>query len=126
MSSKRVSGAIVKWFAVLWVAGLLAAIGGLAAPAGAQNDQCAPPGEQSASALPTNLSAAAAGPGEDKYTTPGVKPLQDIDVNALGLSRPGTLTVGTLSDAPPSICIDSAGQFTGYDNELLRAIADKL
>lgn len=36
------------------------------------------------------------------------------------------LTVGTLSDAPPSICIDSAGQFTGFDNELLRAVADKL
>ncbi|MHA0289958.1 ABC transporter substrate-binding protein/permease [Mycobacterium sp. C3-094] len=125
MSSKRMPGLIVKWFAVLWVAGLLAAMG-LAAPAGAQNDQCAPPGEQSASALPTNLSAAAGGPDDDKYTTPGVKPLQDIDVNALGLSRPGTLTVGTLSDAPPSICIDSSGQFTGYDNELLRAVADKL
>ncbi|KKF00417.1 ABC transporter substrate-binding protein/permease [Mycolicibacterium obuense] len=125
MSSKRVSAPVVRWFAVLWVAGLLVAMG-LAAPAGAQNDQCAPPGEKSASALPTNLSAAAAGPGEDKYTTPGVTPLQNIDVNALGLSRPGTLTVGTLSDAPPSICIDSAGQFTGYDNELLKAIADKL
>ena len=125
MSSKRVSAPVVRWFAVLWVAGLLIAMG-LAAPAGAQNDQCAPPGEKSASALPTNLSAAAAGPGEDKYTTPGVTPLQNIDVNALGLSRPGTLTVGTLSDAPPSICIDSAGQFTGYDNELLKAIADKL
>ena len=36
------------------------------------------------------------------------------------------LTVGTLSDAPPSICINSQGQFTGFDNELLRAIADKL
>ncbi|MEW5813532.1 MAG: ABC transporter substrate-binding protein/permease [Actinomycetota bacterium] len=125
MSGERVTGAMVKWFALLLVTGLLAVMG-LAAPAGAQTDQCAPPGEQSASALPTNLSAAAAGPGEDKYTTPGVTPLQDIDVNALGLSRPGTLTVGTLSDAPPSICIDSAGQFTGYDNELLRAIADKL
>ncbi|MDT5312479.1 MAG: polar amino acid transport system permease protein, partial [Mycobacterium sp.] len=34
--------------------------------------------------------------------------------------------VGTLSDAPPSICIDSKGQFTGFDNELLRAIADKI
>lgn len=34
--------------------------------------------------------------------------------------------MGTLSDAPPSICIDSKGQFTGFDNELLRAIADKL
>jgi len=42
------------------------------------------------------------------------------------LSVPGTLTVGTLSDAPPSICMNSAGQFTGFDNELLRAIADKL
>jgi polar amino acid transport system substrate-binding protein len=36
------------------------------------------------------------------------------------------LTVGTLSDAPPSICIDSAGQFTGFDNELLRAMAEKI
>jgi polar amino acid transport system substrate-binding protein len=36
------------------------------------------------------------------------------------------LTVGTLSDAPPSICINSASQFTGFDNEVLRAIADKL
>ncbi|PRC59327.1 amino acid ABC transporter permease, partial [Mycobacterium sp. ITM-2017-0098] len=44
----------------------------------------------------------------------------------LGLSQPGTLTVGTLSDAPPSICIDSASQFTGFDNELLRAIARQL
>ncbi len=47
-------------------------------------------------------------------------------MNALGLSQPGTLTVGTLSDAPPSICINSAGQFTGFDNELLRAIAERL
>ncbi len=99
---------------------------GLAAPAGADADQCAPPGLQSASALPTNLAAAATGPAEDKYTTPSVRPLDSIDVDALGLSQPGTLTVGTLSDAPPSICIDSAGQFTGFDNEVLRAIADKL
>ena len=34
--------------------------------------------------------------------------------------------MGTLSDAPPSICINSQGQFTGFDNELLRAIAEKL
>src|SRR5690349_3241409 len=96
----------------------------MAAPAGA--DQCAPPGVQSASALPTNLAKAATGPGADKYTTPTVAPLTAVNVNALGLSVPGTLTVGTLSDAPPSICINSAGQFTGFDNELLRAIADKL
>ena len=97
-----------------------------AGPARAQVDQCAPPGLESASALPTNLAAAATGPDEDRYTTAGVVPLSDIDVDALGLGVPGTLTVGTLSDAPPSICIDSTGTFTGFDNELLRAVAEKL
>jgi len=81
---------------------------------------------QSASPLPTNLAAAAKGPDADKYTTPSVVPLSGIDVKTLGLGVPGTLTVGTLSDAPPSICINAAGQFTGFDNELLRAIAGKL
>jgi polar amino acid transport system substrate-binding protein len=104
---------------LLMVAGLVAA-----APAGA--DQCAPPGVESASALPTNLAAAAKGPSEDKYTTATTKPLTAVNSDALGLITPGTLTVGTLSDAPPSVCIDSRGQFTGFDNELLRAIADKL
>ena len=98
---------------------------GMAAPS-ARADQCAPPGEQSASALPTNLAEAAQGPGADKYTTPTVEPLASVDVNRLGLGTPGVLTVGTLSDAPPSICIDSSGQFTGFDNELLRAVAEKL
>ncbi|MHC9292451.1 ABC transporter substrate-binding protein/permease [Mycobacterium sp. LTG2003] len=98
----------------------------LAGPANADVDQCAPPGVQSASALPTNLAAAATGPGADKYTTPTVQPLDTVRTDALGLSTPGVLTVGTLSDAPPSICINSAGQFTGFDNEVLRAIADKL
>ena len=55
-----------------------------------------------------------------------VPPLDSVNRDALGLGTPGVLTVGTLSDAPPSICINSAGQFTGFDNELLRAIADKL
>ncbi|WP_199256723.1 ABC transporter substrate-binding protein/permease [Mycolicibacterium mengxianglii] len=89
-------------------------------------DQCAPPGVDSASALPTNLASASAGPEEDKYTTDSVVPLDSVDIAALGLGTPGTLTVGTLSDAPPSICINAQGQFTGFDNELLRAIADKL
>jgi polar amino acid transport system substrate-binding protein len=113
----------VKTFVVALVALLICSLG-LAAPAAA--DQCAPPGVQSASALPTNLAKAATGPDADKYTTATVEPLSAVDVNALGLGVPGTLTVGTLSDAPPSICINSAGQFTGFDNELLRAIADKL
>jgi polar amino acid transport system substrate-binding protein len=51
---------------------------------------------------------------------------QRVNVGALRLGTPGVLTVGTLSDAPPSICINSKGQFTGFDNELLRAIAEKL
>lgn len=99
---------------------------GWAPTAGADVDQCAPPGIQSASALPTNLAAAAKGPDADKYTTANVPPLASVNRDALGLGTPGVLTVGTLSDAPPSICIDSAGQFTGFDNELLRAVADKL
>ena len=115
----------VKLFVVALVA-LLISSTGLAAPAVANVDQCAPPGVESASALPTNLAKAATGPGADKYTTPTVEPLTAVNTNALGLGVPGTLTVGTLSDAPPSICINSAGQFTGFDNELLRAIADKL
>jgi len=115
----------VKTSVVALIALLICSMG-LAAPAGANVDQCAPPGVQSASALPTNLAAAAQGPGADRYTTPTVASLSAVNVNALGLGVPGTLTVGTLSDAPPSICINSAGQFTGFDNELLRAIADKL
>src|SRR3954464_10072997 len=98
----------------------------MAGPAVADVDQCAPPGLDSASTVPTNLASAAAGPGEDKYTTPTVAPPDTGKVDALGLGTPGVLTVGTLSDAPPSICIDSAGQFTGFDNELLRAMAEKI
>ena len=116
---------LCRTFIAALIALLIGGIG-MAAPASAQVDQCAPPGIESASALPTNLAAAAKGPTEDRYTTATVQPLDRIDVNALGLSVPGTLTVGTLSDAPPSICIDSAGQFTGFDNEVLRAIAEKL
>lgn len=114
-----------KLLVVALVAMLVTGIG-LAGPVNANVDQCTPPGIGSASALPTNLAAAAAGPDEDRYTTPSVGPLAAVDVDALGLIQPGTLTVGTLSDAPPSICIDSAGQFTGFDNEVLRAVADKL
>lgn len=115
----------LKTFVIALVALLISSMG-LAAPAGANVDQCAPPGVESASALPTNLAAAAQGPSADKYTTATVEALNAVNVNALGLSVPGTLTVGTLSDAPPSICIDTAGQFTGFDNELLRAIAERL
>ena len=99
---------------------------GFAPSAAADGDQCAPPGLNSASSLPTNLASAAKGPGADKYTTPNVEPLTAVNPATLSLGTPGTLTIGTLSDAPPSICIDAAGQFTGFDNELLRAVAGKL
>ncbi|MGV9798378.1 ABC transporter substrate-binding protein/permease [Mycobacterium sp. NPDC003449] len=118
MSLRRCAALVAS---ILIVMGLV-----LAGPAGADVDQCSPPGVDSASALPTNLAAAATGPGADKYTTPTVAPLDSIQPDRLGLATPGVLTVGTLSDAPPSICIDSAGQFTGFDNEVLRAVADKL
>ena len=62
----------------------------------------------------------------DKYTTADVTPVDKIDKTKLGLITEGTLRVGTLSDAPPNIFIDPSGKFTGYDNELLRAIGDKL
>ncbi|WP_221176605.1 ABC transporter substrate-binding protein [Arthrobacter oryzae] len=62
----------------------------------------------------------------DTYTTADVTPLDQIDKTKLGLITEGTLRVGTLSDAPPNIFIDPSGKFTGYDNELMRAIGDKL
>ncbi|MCW2655509.1 MAG: hypothetical protein QOE41_29 [Mycobacterium sp.] len=99
---------------------------GLAVAPSAAADQCAPPGVDRASALPTNLAKAAKGPADNRYTTATAEPLNAVNLGALGLSTPGTLVVGTLSDAPPSVCINSKGQFTGFDNELLRAVADKL
>ncbi|MDT5153979.1 MAG: polar amino acid transport system permease protein [Mycobacterium sp.] len=121
MTGERMYKAVVGALAALLVVTM-----GLAPMAGADNDQCAPPGVGSASALPTNLAAAAKGPEADKYTTPNVEPLTAVNPAALSLGTPGVLTVGTLSDAPPSICINAAGQFTGFDNELLRAVAAKL
>ena len=117
----RTYKAVVLALIALFVAGV-----GFAPTAVADGDQCAPPGLDSASSLPTNLASAAKGPGADKYTTPNVEPLTAVNPATLSLGTPGTLTIGTLSDAPPSICIDAAGQFTGFDNELLRAVAGKL
>jgi polar amino acid transport system substrate-binding protein len=95
------------------------------APAAADTNQCAPSGQEGAVALPRKL-ATANRPHEDKYTTANVEPLSSVDVGALGLHTPGTLTVGTLSQAPPTSCLSSTGHYTGFDNELLRAIARKL
>jgi polar amino acid transport system substrate-binding protein len=97
----------------------------LAPPIAADTNQCAPSGENGAVALPRKL-ATANRPHEDKYTTVNVEPLSSVDIDALGLHTPGTLTVGTLSQSPPTSCLDPSGHYTGYDNELLRAIAAKL
>ena len=108
---------------VLMVCGL--ALAAPAAPALAERNQCAPPGLDSASVLPKDLTEHH-GVGEDDDTTAVVEPLSAVNIGALGLSTPGVLTVGTLSDAPPNICVTPTGEFSGFDNQLLRAIADKL
>jgi polar amino acid transport system substrate-binding protein len=92
---------------------------------GAARDLCAPPGPEAATAAPANLTAPGAGK-EDRFTTESTEPPAAVDVSRLGLIRPGVLSVGTLSDAPPSICVNSVGAFTGFDNELLRAVAAKI
>ena len=129
MVAVRASRALVVLVLGLLMALTLAACGTSSSDdqaAAGPTDLCAPPGVDSASSTPTNFDAAAAAATEDRYTTENVTPLDRIDTNALGLATPGVLTVGTLSDAPPSICLDSAGQYTGYDNELLKAVAAKL
>jgi polar amino acid transport system substrate-binding protein len=112
------------------IAVLLLAVGLAATACGSGDDssdrnQCSPPGVSAASAAPTNLGSASAAVG-DRYTTANTAPLGSIDTSKLRLSTPGKLSVGTLSDAPPSICLNSSGTFTGFDNELLRAIGAKL
>ncbi|MBF6437668.1 ABC transporter substrate-binding protein/permease [Nocardia cyriacigeorgica] len=112
------------------IAVILLAVVGLATACGSGDgssarDLCAPPGVEAAAAAPKNL-ASPAKAGEDRYTTPATVPLESIDISKLGLITPGKLSVGTLSDAPPSICVNSAGAFTGFDNELLRAVGAKL
>lgn len=98
----------------------------LAAPATADRNQCAPAGLDSAAVLPKGLTETPTVGQDDGHTTPTVEPLSEVNVDALGLGTPGILTVGTLSDAPPNACINPTGQFSGFDNQLLRAIAGKL
>ncbi|WP_040784848.1 ABC transporter substrate-binding protein/permease [Nocardia pneumoniae] len=114
------------------IAVILLAVGLSATACGSGSDDasternlCAPPGLAAASAAPTNLASSATA-GTDRYTTATTVPLASIDVSKLGLITPGKLSVGTLSDAPPSICVNRQGTFTGFDNELLKAIGAKL
>src|ERR1700733_5933766 len=95
------------------------------APASADTTLCKLSGQDGAVALPRKL-ATANRPQENKYTTADVEPLSSVNVDALGLRTPRTLTVGTQPGGPPTSCLNTAGRYTGYDNELLRAIAAKL
>jgi polar amino acid transport system substrate-binding protein len=94
------------------------------APAGADGHMCTPVGKEGARPLPGNLSTERP-QEEDNYTTPRVEPLDQVNIDALGLLKPGTLTVGTQPGGPPSSCL-IGGRFSGFDSELLRAIAAKL
>ncbi|MGA8978154.1 MAG: ABC transporter substrate-binding protein [Pedococcus sp.] len=60
------------------------------------------------------LSLAACGGGADS-----------TESNPYKLQQPGTLRVGTLTDAPPNVFLKD-GKFTGFDNDLLIAVAAKL
>ncbi|MFE7796658.1 ABC transporter substrate-binding protein/permease [Nocardia sp. NPDC057440] len=110
---------------MLLAVGLAATACGSGDDSSSNRDQCSPPGISAASAAPTNLGSAASA-GVDRYTTATTTPVGSIDASKLRLITPGKLSVGTLSDAPPSICLNSTGTFTGFDNELLRAIGAKL
>jgi polar amino acid transport system substrate-binding protein len=44
--------------------------------------------------------------------------------NPYGLLQPGVLRAGTLTDAPPNVYLKD-GKFTGFDNDLLTAVAAK-
>ncbi|WP_422733449.1 ABC transporter substrate-binding protein [Micromonospora sp. WMMD558] len=45
--------------------------------------------------------------------------------NPYGLLQPGVLRAGTLTDAPPNVYLKD-GTFTGFDNDLLVAAADRI
>ena len=45
--------------------------------------------------------------------------------NPYDLQQPGVLRAGTLTDAPPNVFLKN-GKFTGFDNDLLTAVAGKL
>jgi polar amino acid transport system substrate-binding protein len=47
------------------------------------------------------------------------------DANPYDLQQPGVLRTGTLTDAPPNVYLKD-GKYTGFDNDLLVAVAGKL
>jgi polar amino acid transport system substrate-binding protein len=65
------------------------------------------------------LGLAACGGGSGSDTAGGT------DANPYDLQQPGVLRAGTLTDAPPNVYLKD-GKFTGFDNDLLTAVAAKL
>ncbi|MBU3066259.1 ABC transporter substrate-binding protein/permease [Nocardia sp. NEAU-G5] len=122
VSRSRALFAVISLVSLMFVAACSSGGSGNSTPS---RNLCSPPGVDFASAAPKNLAAGATA-GIDQYTTATTVPLDQIDTSALGLVTPGVLSVGTLSDAPPSVCVNSQGGFTGIDNELLKAIGAKL
>ncbi|MFJ8579669.1 ABC transporter substrate-binding protein [Micromonospora sp. NPDC093277] len=55
--------------------------------------------------------------GDGSSTSPAANPY--------GLLQPGVLRAGTLTDAPPNVYLKD-GKFTGFDNDLLSAVATKV
>ncbi|WGD37230.1 ABC transporter substrate-binding protein [Lysinibacter sp. HNR] len=110
----------MKLSAITRLAALPVAIALAATLAACSSDAAAP------DSTPTNALEGSDQASLSKYTTADVTPLDEIDISKLGLITDGTLLVGTLSDAPPNIFINEAGEFTGFDNELLKAMAQKL
>lgn len=118
-------GPLNKISAVAVIALLVATLG--AAPAAADPDKCVEPGIESAT-VPRNASTGGAKGGlQDQYTVPA-EPLSAVDFDALNdeLVSAGELLVGSQVDGEPNDCRDLAGNYTGFDNLLLRAVADKL
>ncbi|MEJ3745103.1 ABC transporter substrate-binding protein [Actinomycetes bacterium KLBMP 9797] len=66
------------------------------------------------------MAFAAAGCGDDSSS--GASGAAD---NPYDLLEPGVLRAGTLTDAPPNVFLKD-GKFTGFDNDLLTAVAAKI
>src|ERR1700690_2433388 len=77
------------------------------APAAADN-LCKPSGKEGARALPEKL-VPASPPEERDYTTADVEPLSSVNIDALGLRTPRTLTIGTQAGGPPTSCLNTTG-----------------
>ncbi|MFC0505560.1 ABC transporter substrate-binding protein [Micromonospora costi] len=63
--------------------------------------------------------------GAATLTACGDDASSDAAGNPYGLLQPGVLRAGTLTDAPPNVYLKD-GEFTGFDNDLLRAVAEKI